>query len=231
MNISHYTNRAEQAAALAMLVADQLHTGIEQHQTARLAVPGGTTPAPFLQALGQISLDWSKVRVTLTDERQVPMDNARSNALLLRENLLNTVQGIHFLPLFDPAHAQNDMRMIAQSLQDELLPLDVCVLGMGTDGHFASLFPAADQLEAGLDPTNPLPVLVVTADNIPEARISLSLSALLSARHIHLLITGAEKLQVLEQAAAHLQAGAPRQWPVEALLQQANERLTIHYTP
>ena len=230
MSLQTYGSRVEQAEALGMRVADELHAAIEQRGYASLAVPGGTTPAPFMQALARIRLAWDKVRVTLTDERQVPVEHERSNALLLRSNLLAAVPEAQFQPLFDAGNPAGWLADVEQQLREKFLPLDVCVLGMGADGHFASLFPAADQLAAGLDMANTAAVMEITADNIPESRISLTLTALLSARHLHLLISGAEKLQVLQQAQANL-GKAERQLPIEALLQSAGERIKIHYAP
>lgn len=231
VSLCSYPSRLEQAAALAMQVADQLHAAIQANGKASLAVPGGTTPAPFLQALAGIRLDWQRVCVTLTDERQVDMDHERSNAKLLADNLLQRVAGVRFLPLFSPAQGTAWLAQVAVALRETVLPLDVCVLGMGTDGHFASLFPGAKQLAEGLDIANPEPVLEITADSIPEPRISLSLSALLGARHIHLLITGEEKKQLLQQAQTQLMSGAAPVLPIGALLQHAGERLIIHYAP
>ncbi|MEZ5448602.1 MAG: 6-phosphogluconolactonase [Thiolinea sp.] len=231
MSLQVYSSRSAQAEALGMLVADQLHAAIEAQGHASLAVPGGTTPAPFMQALARTRLDWLHVRITLTDERQVAADHERSNALLLRSHLLDAVPQAHFQPLFDAANPAGWLAAVEQQLQATLLPLDVCVLGMGADGHFASLFPAAEQLEAGLAVDNKAAVMAITAANIPEPRISLTLAALLTARHIHLLISGEEKLQVLQQAQARLASGSERQLPIEALLQAAGERIKIHYAP
>lgn len=230
MNSITYTHREQQADRLAGLVGGQLQTALQQNGVAKLAVPGGTTPAPFMQALAHADLDWSHVHVTLTDERQVPADNARSNAKLLRENFLEQGAEAQFHGLFDGD--SGNLPAVSRDVQQSCLPLDVCVLGMGVDGHFASLFPEAEQLMQGLDPTNPDVVLAITAHNIPEPRLSLSLGAILSATHIHLLITGTAKKQVLEQAQAELARwDITRQpaLPIQALLHYAQEKLTIHY--
>lgn len=228
--INEYSDKQQQATALAQLVAGQLSAAIQKSGKAALAVPGGTTPAPFLQALAQSALNWSNVYITLSDERQVDADHERSNARLLRNNFLNRAAA-HFQPLFAGDASAASMQKINTDLQQGWLPLDVCVLGMGTDGHFASLFPEADQLEQGLNPKTPEHVIPVTAHNIPESRVSLTLQAILSAAHIHLLITGDKKYQVLSRAAQYEQDDpATMALPIQSLLHHAGNRLSVHYT-
>lgn len=230
MMMNEYADKQQQAVALAHVVAEQLETAVRDSGRAALAVPGGTTPAPFLQALAQSGLNWSDVYITLSDERQVDADNERSNAKLLRDNFLDRAAA-HFQPLFAGDAGTASMQKIDAELRAGWLPLNVCVLGMGTDGHFASLFPAADQLEQGLDPHNPDNVIPVTASNIPEPRVSLTLQAILSATHIHLLITGAEKYRVLGNAQQNEQKKpATMEFPIQALIRYAGDRLAIHYT-
>jgi len=231
MRIKQYESREQQAIALAEQVASCLQQAFQADGVMRLAVPGGTTPAPFMRALSQQDLDWEALLITLTDERQVPFSHERSNALLLEQNFLQYVQGAQFIPLFHEGQAQGGIQQVNADLRADGLPLSSCVLGMGTDGHFASLFPSAEQLEEGLDTHNPAAALVVTGQDLPEPRVSLSLSALLSAPELHLLISGAEKLQVIEQAQANIEADHARRLPVEALLRAAGKKLTIHYAP
>ncbi|PIE01794.1 MAG: 6-phosphogluconolactonase, partial [Thiothrix nivea] len=94
-----YADKQQQAVALAQQVSEQLATAIQKNGKASLAVPGGTTPAPFLQALARSALDWNQVYITLSDERQVEADNDRSNARLLRDHFLDRAAA-HFQPLF-----------------------------------------------------------------------------------------------------------------------------------
>lgn len=232
MNLISYPDRAVQAEQLAQLVANELQAAIQIKAKATAAFAGGTTPVLFFEALAKQALDWSKIAFTLTDERQVDPSNERSNARLLQTHLLGGLQpAASFQSLYQTAQTAADVDNLASQLQENFLPLDSVVLGMGNDGHFASLFPQASNLELGLDPNNSTILLEIRAPDLPEARISLSLAALLQAKHLHLLITGADKHQLLEQAQANLAASQPRQWPIEALLQQAGDKLTIHYAP
>lgn len=232
MNLISYPDRRLQAEQLAQLVAAELHAAIENRATATAAFAGGTTPVLFFKALATQALDWSKLSFTLTDERQVEPTHERSNALLLKTHFLDQLQpAAHFQALYSLGQASADLPRLAASLQQTVLPLDVVVLGMGNDGHFASLFPQAPNLALGLDPSHSAVLLEVQTPELPEARISFSLAALLQTKYLHLLITGADKKLLLEQAQANLAASLPRQWPIEALLQQAGDKLTIHYAP
>lgn len=227
MKFFEYKDRQQQAAYLAAAVADQLRTALSTRKAAALAVPGGTTPAPFMQALAEQDMDWQQVVVTLGDERQVPADNERSNAKLLQDNFLHAVPAARFQPLYVEGQGLGE---ISEALNTNCLPLDVCVLGMGTDGHFASLFPAAHNLKQGLNPQNKDVLIEVTTDNIPEPRLSLTLAAILQAGHIHLLITGKEKKKVLEQAERNeAKPDAEIELPIQALLRHGSGKLTVHF--
>ncbi len=232
MNLISYPDRSVQAEQLAQLVARELQAAIQAKAKATAAFAGGTTPVLFFKALAKQAVDWSKVAFTLTDERQVEPSNERSNARLLQTNLLASLEPVaSFQALYQLGQTESDLAKLANTLQQVFLPLDSVVLGMGNDGHFASLFPQAPNLESGLDPNSAAVLLEVQTPDLPEARISLSLAALLQAQHVHLLITGVDKQQLLEQAQANLAAHQPRQWPIEALLQQAGDKLTVHYAP
>lgn len=232
MNLISYPDRAVQAEQLAQRVAGELQAAIRAKAKATAAFAGGTTPVLFFKALAKQSVDWSKVAFTLTDERQVEPNNERSNARLLQTNLLDSLEpAASFRALYQLGQTKADLAKLVGELQQAFLPLDSVVLGMGNDGHFASLFPQASNLALGLDPSNSEVLLEVQAPDLPEARISFSLAALLQAKQLHLLITGADKQQLLEQAQANLTACQLRQWPIEALLQQAGDKLTIHYAP
>lgn len=232
MKLVSYLDRTIQAEQLAQLVASELQGAVQAKGKATAAFAGGTTPVLFFKALAKQAVDWPKLAFTLTDERQVEPTHERSNALLLKSNLLDSLQpSASFQALYQVGQTSADLPMLASSLGQQFLPLDVVVLGMGNDGHFASLFPQAANLAAGLDPNNPEVLLEVQVPDLPEVRISLSLSALLKSKHLHLLMTGTDKKQLLERAQANIAASQPRQWPIEALLQQAGDSLTIHYAP
>ncbi len=191
------------AALLADRVAGMLREAIEARGRAGLALPGGSTPGAFLTALGREDLDWEKVGVTLTDERWVPPSSERSNQRLLAETLFRgKAAAAEFVPLYSAAVEPDDgLEGIETALRQIVMPLDVAVLGMGEDGHTASLFPGADKLEQALDPEGEALVLPIRAPGADEVRITLTLAALATARKAFILIHGAEKRRILEAAA------------------------------
>ncbi|MFS4437591.1 6-phosphogluconolactonase [Paracoccaceae bacterium GXU_MW_L88] len=222
MMLGEYQSRTDLAEGLAETVAKELGEALETRGSATLAVPGGTTPGPFLEALSKADLDWSRVHVMLTDERFVPESSERSNTALLRRTLMqNNAAAATLIPFYQQAETPEEVLDDITLGVAKALPLDVCVLGMGADMHTASLFPGADMLEAALSDAAP-PVLPMRADGAPEPRLTLTAPILKAARHIHILITGAEKKSALDVAQHE---GSVAAAPVRAVLPQA----TVHY--
>ena len=204
------------ARLLAGEIAAVLRAAIGETGRATLAVPGGTTPAAFLSALGGHALDWAAVTVTLTDERCVPAGHPRSNRRLLDETLFaGPASAARFVALDDaPALAA-------------LLPLDACVLGMGEDLHLASLFPGADRLDEALSAACATPALRLHAPNAPEERITLTAPALAGAGRCVVLIHGAAKRAALERSGAATSAADA---PVRLVL-DGPEPATVFWEP
>jgi 6-phosphogluconolactonase len=212
--------------ALAAEVAIRLRTAIAMRGIASLAVPGGSTPEQFLAALAHYALDWTRVVVTLTDERWVPERHALSNAGLVARTLQRYgAASCTFRPLYVPGLLAPDaLRTIEQRLASVPWPLDVVVLGMGHDGHVASLFPDAPPEPQG--DAGPRAARVVAArapDGTP--RVSLSLDALASARNLYVLIHGRRKQRVLQQA---LDDDGTAPLPVRCVLEAHAGRTVIH---
>ncbi|MEM7774106.1 MAG: 6-phosphogluconolactonase [Pseudomonadota bacterium] len=208
---------------LAERVARHLTDAVNTKGWASLAVPGGTTPAPFLTALRHYDIDWSNVRVTLTDERCVPADNPRSNGRLVSETLLQgPARAAEFVGLYD---GSDTTIHVSDALRSRVLPLDVCVLGMGEDMHTASLFPGTDGLADALDPTANTVMARMTVPGVPEARLTLTAAALTRAANVYLLIKGAAKRAALDRALAESDA---QNAPVRAILDAAQEA-TVFY--
>ncbi len=222
----HYPDRTTLMENLAEDVAAQLADVLETQGKATLVVPGGTTPSPFLKRLSKAPLAWENVSVLLSDERFVPQSSPRSNTRLIHETLLqNRAAAAHFIPLYKPAPLPEDVLDELASAITKALPIDVCVLGMGTDMHTASLFPGADRLTAALDPETPHIVLPMRAPGADEPRLSLTAKVLRGAKHIHILLTGTDKKTALEHA---LIDGPATQAPIRCILNAPTE-VEIHY--
>jgi 6-phosphogluconolactonase len=198
-----FASSAALADALADDVAEVLARALRQRGTAFLAVSGGTTPAAFLDTLSRRDIAWKDVLVTLVDERCVPEDSPRFNAALVRRHLLkNKASEARFLPLLvDGSARPEEAADIAEAeLARAPWPLDAVILGMGSDGHTASIFADADNRAELLDLTSRRRVLAVRAESAGEPRLTLPLARLLEAAFLALHIEGKEKRRTLKAA-------------------------------
>lgn len=217
------------ANTLADSVAASLAAAIEARGEACLVVSGGSTPLGFFQRLAGKSLDWSRVSVTLADERWLDPGHEDSNERMVRNTLLTgAASAARFLSLTgEGAHPSDALELISARLSP-LKTFDVVVLGMGGDGHTASLFPGAEALTRGLDLASGLQLVAVDPPVAPYARISMTLPRLLDSRRLILHITGAAKKTVLETALAE---GDPRSLPIAAFLRLSQPALEVYWAP
>ncbi|WP_333678787.1 6-phosphogluconolactonase [Dyella sp.] len=190
------------ATALSASIAGKLREAIDARGEAVIAVSGGSTPKRLFDALSNEALDWSRVTVTLVDERWVPDTDERSNARLVESLLLQRkAADAEFVPLYveaaTPEAGIGEVRATVAALKQ---PFDVIVLGMGPDGHTASFFPGGDRLSEALDPSNTALVLPMRAPGAGEPRITFTLPVLLKARTLYLHIQGSDKREVLAEA-------------------------------
>ena len=214
------------APAFAEWTADKLRAAIAERGAATLVVSGGKTPGRYFAALSSMPLDWTRVAITLADERRVANDSPRSNARLVREALLrNHAVVASFTPLAD-ARLSESQELVAASARVANLPLpaDLVVLGMGDNGHTASWFPGAPGLAEAMDPGARLLVVPIEAPDAPEPRLTLTGRVILRARAIALLIEGQDKLNTLAEA---FEDGPAEAMPIRAVLRGASDRLTI----
>lgn len=224
-----FATREDLAAQLAATVADRLRAAIEEKGGATLAVSGGTTPALFFEALSHKDMDWTKVIVTLVDERFVPPSSERSNERLVRETLLrNEARLARFVGLYSDVPDVEAAARQAEAGLSLLGPvLDLVVLGMGTDGHTASFFPDAPNLDALTDVAQRRRVLAVDAPSGGEPRITLTLPLIVDARLLLLHIEGEAKRKVLEAALAH----APPRLPIARVFDAAPSPIDVYWAP
>ena len=199
--IEAFATREALYDAAASVVALALTEAVAKRGQAGFAATGGSTPAPVYDRLATMTVPWEKVTVTLTDERLVPPSDPSSNEGLVRRHLLQgEAAKAGFAPLYFDGVAQEAVRARAEAGVAKALPFGVTLVGVGPDGHFASLFPGNPALEAGLDPKAERTVIAVPpgspAPDLP--RISLTFQALIQASLIVLLVTGEAKKALLE---------------------------------
>lgn len=195
---------AEQVAEiLSAEVAELLGKGIAERDAASLIVPGGRTPGLFLSKLSHRALAWDRVRVTGSDERWVDASSPDSNEALVRRTLIaNAAAEAEFVSLYTGADTPADGVEEAEwRILDMARPFDAVVMGMGDDGHFASLFPGEEALRIGLDLDSDAICVPAIGPAGGPPRLSLTLSCLAEARHIYILATGAHKREVWQSAA------------------------------
>ncbi len=233
VQIHKYDSREKLFSAVADFCENQLVESIDRYQNASFIIPGGTTPAPAFEQLSKSDLDWSKVTIAQSDERWLEPDHPQSNQgltarTLLINNALNAnyigMKNIYSSALEGESQCSSDYRALQT-------PFSLCMLGMGLDGHVASLFPNSKPIEKALDLSNTESCVAIDGTGCPVAgdypeRMSLTLAAILNSQKIILLLTGAEKLEVIEQAK---QETNPSVFPVSALLNQSTTPVEIFW--
>ena len=227
MDLFEFENTSAQDAELVSKVVDLLSMAIEQHGSASLVVSGGRTPKGFFHLLSQEFLDWSKVTVTLADERWVDADHKDSNEKLVQENLLiNEAYVARFVALKNSAtSAQAGETSIDQDLS-AIGRFTLVILGMGDDGHTASLFPGSEALNIGLDMESGRQCLAVQPLDAPHERMSMTLPRLLDSEQIIVHISGENKGNVLAMA----DGGDDRfELPIRAVLQQTITPVSVYW--
>lgn len=206
------------AEALAAELAGWLRDQLARQSALTVALPGGRSPWPVYRRLAQQPLRWSGITIVPTDDRRVPVDDPLSNFAQLKQSFGTT--GAKLVPLIPDA-----------TLSDIPWPPALTWLGMGLDGHTASIFPGPD-LQAALQAPPSRRAIGVLPDPLPAeapvARVTLTCASLLSARRLIVVIHGAAKRQVLEQAWAERGAAA---MPIVQVLAQAPQPVEIFWSP
>ena len=225
-----YDSVEEMADAVAGDVGFIVESALDARGSCLLALPGGRTPKPVFERLAKADLNWKKVTIIPTDDRLVPMDDEHSNVRAIAQAFLRA--GARVVPI---AAEIADYKLAGNSadarLQDLPWPPDLCWLGMGEDGHVASIFAGPD-LQDALDAPKARRAVGVMPDPMPSdapvPRVTLTRAAILSARTILITIAGDDKKELLEQAIAD---GQSSKLPIGRVLAEAEQPIDIHWCP
>ena len=225
-----HNTRNELDNRLAIKIVNILEQAIKDKGSASLAVSGGSTPKGLFKQLSSMDLAWNKVTITLADERWVSLDSDASNTRLVHENLLqDKAAAAKFF------HLKQGDKLTGETLADlnlaaknTILPLDILILGMGEDGHTASLFPCSEQIKEGLDPENENSLLSVEPTTAPHQRISFSFASLALSKNIILHLCGESKKQVVEKA---IDGKDSFEMPIRAFLHHPSLNTQIYWAP
>jgi 6-phosphogluconolactonase len=224
MKESIYQTPEQLNSQFAEKIVTLLNQGIRVNGRASLVLSGGRTPVGLFQQLAEQALDWAKVDITLADERWVPADDEASNEKTIRTHLMQgKASAATFYSLKTDANdATSAVSELTAQLESIQTPFDVLILGMGEDGHTASLFPCSAQIDDGLNLDSGQRYIAVQPTTAPNQRISLTLPALLNSRHVFLHLTGESKQKVLQTA---LSGDDERAMPIRAILNRADVEL------
>lgn len=218
-----FQNIEELSQAFADFAATTLQNTLAHKPQATLVVPGGNTPRYYLPALAKCKLPWDRIIVTLSDERWVDVTDEQSNEHLVKQHLMNHLPAnTRFVGLKTRHDTPFDaVDEIHQRLDRLPLPLSLTVLGLGEDGHIASLFPGMNP-----DLTDTRHCVAVAPPIAPSLRISLSLAMLAESEQIALVVTGESKRRLLDR----LSEDPNSKFPIVWLLQRAQSPVTVFET-
>ncbi len=226
----HFADRQQLVREMVDHVGKLLSRAIAEKGGASLAVSGGSTPKPLFERLSELDIAWEHVVITLVDERWVDAADKDSNEHLVRAHLLkNRAAKATFIGMKNEAlTAAAGVQQCERRLRQVPRPFDLVILGMGNDGHTASLFPGARQLAAVTAMDSGKICMAVTPPAASHDRMTLTLPAILAANRIFLHIVGTEKLKILKQALA---TGSPEAMPIRFILRQEQVPVTIYHAP
>ena len=222
------TNNSESLASdLCQSIGEILTEAIRKRGRASMAVSGGGTPTPLFKEFSLLSIDWAKVDLTLVDDRWVDAKNSDSNELLVRTHLIkNKATKVNFIPLKnDSKTAKEGQKISEEMLKNITLPFDVVVLGMGSDGHTASLFPCSEELPNAMDLNNSNYLISTSPKTAPYQRLSLTARVIIDAKNVFLHLNGSSKLHTLESAMEYKDSS---RMPIYTFLENG---LSIYWSP
>jgi len=230
MNNNHYFYKTQEELIqnLSDKIIVNLKKAIDSTGKASLLVSGGSTPKPLFEKLSSVDMAWERVVIGLCDERWVSQTHKDSNERFVKEFLLkNFAKKANFISMYQKDTSIQDAEKTCSSIyQKELFPFDVIILGMGTDGHTASLFPHNTKLPEAFDENNESLCISMKPDSAPHERMSLTQKAILSAQNIYLHFEGKEKQTVYDKVIAGIDK---YEMPVSSVINQVRKKIEVYY--
>ena len=227
-----FDSKDSMTQTLANLLETKLTEGIEKDGQAVLMVSGGSSPAPAYKYLANLEFPWHKVSIAMVDERWVDLAHEKSNEAFIKSTLLQGhAAAAHFVPMKNTSSSAVEGQVECDRTYSVLKNADITILGMGPDGHTASLFPHADGLQNGLETEQHVCAINAIESDVTGSiteRMSLTLSRIASSREVVLLISGEEKRAVYEAAK---EEGSVYDVPLRAILNHSSIYLTVFWCP
>ncbi len=231
--IYQYRDKTTLFSETAARCHQQLKSALDRNNQASFIIPGGTTPGPVFEQLSKSELDWRNVYIAQSDERWVDADHPSSNQGLTEKTLLiNQAKNARYVPMKNQSiTAEAGAQQCCIDYHTMPTPFSLTMLGMGLDGHIASLFPKADIIQNALNASEQQVCMAVdatgceVAGDFPE-RMSLTYAGILNSELILLLMIGQSKIDVVEQAMSNTD---PLAYPISQILNQTNVPVEIHW--
>ena len=222
--VNKFENSTLLNEAFSQEIADKLQAGINQNGSASLLVSGGNTPKPMFLMLSNKDIEWNKVNIALVDDRWVDLTDPASNEAMVNEALLiNKASAANFIGMkTEHDNAFDAESAVSDKFKEVKRPFDVVILGMGEDGHTASIFPCCAQLEEALTTTKD--IMATEPTTAPHQRMTFTKTALLNSKQLYLHLVGESKEAVLLDVAA---GSDEKQAPIRAFLNQSNVPMSV----
>ena len=230
MRLNEFKNPEACNAQLSHVLGESIDKVLVQKAVCNMALAGGNTPKALYALLSKLPLPWEKIQVTLSDERWVDVNHNDSNEKMVRtELLINHAKKSRFIPLKNAKHSPSDaMSLCDSNLKHNMPKLDIVVLGMGDDGHFASVYPNIENLQALLNLQQSRTCQAVCPTG-KSPRMSLTLAYLLTAKTIYLLISGQRKKDIISNVSLGNSLSAS--YPVSTLINQQICPVEVYWSP
>jgi len=227
-------DREQLAHKVVEAIVEQVSKTLTEQDNASLLLSGGSTPLPAYKLLAKANLPWDKLQISLTDERCVVDSDSSSNAAMLWQCLLSQHPQVNWFPLWKNewqwqlGSQTPSIKALGEHMSALQKPLSLVLLGMGEDGHFASLFPGCEASQQSVQCKDKAEFVCTQAPSEPKRRVSWSLSALLQTQALCLYVTGTKKKVILDQVIAG--DTKAQDYPIAQLLTQSPRPITIYWS-